>query len=84
MRRAAVSVCANIAEGSRRNGRRDYARFLNIAQGSLSEAECLLLLGRDLGYMPRDVASRLVTELNEVGRMLHTLRKRVVPSRRFD
>ncbi len=79
LRRAAVSVPSNIAEGSKRQGRLDYARFLNIAEGSLSETQYLLMLARDLGYLPQDVAATLLGEADEVARMLHTLRVKVEP-----
>jgi four helix bundle protein len=49
LRRAALSVPTNIAEGSKRSGRHGYAPFLNIAEGSLAETEYLLMVSRDLG-----------------------------------
>lgn len=55
MRRAAMSIPANIAEGFRRRTRTDKARFLNIAQGSLEEVRYYLLLAKDLGYGNSDV-----------------------------
>jgi four helix bundle protein len=51
LRRCAVSAEANIAEGSAKRGSAEFARFLDIAHGSLSEAECLLEIARDLGYL---------------------------------
>src|SRR5947209_3400192 len=50
MRRAAVSVPANIAEGFRRRGKPEKARFMNIAEGSLEESRYYLILAKDLGY----------------------------------
>ena len=79
LRRAAVSVPSNIAEGSKRQGRRDYARFLNIAEGSLGETQYLLMLARDLGHLPQDVAAPLLDEADEIARVLHTLRVKVEP-----
>jgi four helix bundle protein len=77
LRRAAVSVPANIAEGSRRQGAQDYARFLNIAEGSLAEVGCLLLLSRDLGYLEAPIAEKLSAEVEEISRMLYALRTKV-------
>jgi four helix bundle protein len=54
MRRAVVSACANIAEGSGKRGRAEYRRFLDIANGSMTELRCLLLLARDLKMIPAD------------------------------
>ena len=73
LRRAVTSVPTNIAEGSRLQGNHEYARFLNIAQGSLAETEYLLLLARDLGHLPPPVFDRLAAEADEVARMLHGL-----------
>jgi four helix bundle protein len=50
MRRAAVSITANIAEGFRRRGKSDKARFMNVSQGSVEESRCYLFLCRDLNY----------------------------------
>jgi len=50
MRRAAVSIPANIAEGFRRRGPGDKARFMNMAEGSIEECRYYLILAKDLGY----------------------------------
>jgi four helix bundle protein len=62
MQRAAVSVPANIAEGFKRRGRADKARFLNIAQASLEECRYFLILTRDLGYAKTDTILALLDE----------------------
>jgi four helix bundle protein len=72
LRRAAVSVPSNIAEGCGREGDRDFARFLSIAGGSASEAEYQLLLARDLGYLPEERHRPLDAQINEVKRMLNS------------
>jgi four helix bundle protein len=77
LRRAMLSVPTNIAEGSKRLGRQDYARFLNVAEGSLAEAEYLLMVSADLGYLQSERASKLGKELTEIARMLSALRKKV-------
>ena len=77
LRRAAVSVPTNIAEGSKRQRSQDYARFLNIAEGSLAEVEYLLLLSRDLSYITPEVNQTLQGEAEEIARMLHALRVKV-------
>jgi len=67
MRRAAVSVPANIAEGFKRKGQSDKARVMNIAQGSLEELRYYFILSRDLAYLKPAERS---DDLEEVGRML--------------
>src|SRR3954471_17841935 len=67
MRRSAVSVPANIAEGFKRRGKADKARHLNIAQGSLEELRYYFILCADLSYLPVNV---LGDQLEEVARML--------------
>ena len=77
LRRAAFSVPANIAEGSRRVNAKEYARFLNIAEGSLSETEYFIVLSRDLEYLPDLAASKYLNEISELSRMLCGLRKTI-------
>jgi four helix bundle protein len=77
LRRAAASVPTNIAEGAKRRGKQDYARFLNIAEGSLAETEYLLILSRDLGYLPSEDSKMPLAEVSEIARMLNALRAKV-------
>ena len=65
-RRAAVSIPANIAEGFRRRGSSDKARFFNIAQASLEECRYYLILVRDLEYADTQVATRLIQEVSKL------------------
>lgn len=67
MRRAAVSIPANIVEGFKKHGQADKARFMNIAQGSLEETRYYLILARDLGYLD---SKSLLSQIDEVGRLL--------------
>lgn len=77
LRRAAVSVPANIAEGSKRRTNQDFARFLNISEGSMSEVDYLLLCSKDLGYLPDSVLEPIAKEIDEISRMLYRLRTKV-------
>ena len=67
MRRAAVSVPANIAEGFRRRGKADKARFMNMAEGSIEECRYYLILAKDLDYADTE---RMTALLEEVSRLL--------------
>ncbi len=77
LRRAALSVSANIAEGTRRVSQQEYSRFLNIAEGSTAEAQALLLVARDLLLLDEGAAESLGSELEEIGKMLYGLRSKV-------
>lgn len=77
LRRAALSVPTNIAEGSKRQSNVEYARFLNIAEASLVETEYLLMVSRDLEYMSADSAQAAIVEISEIARMLSSLRTKV-------
>ncbi len=77
LRRASVSILANIAEGSKREHRADYARFLNIAEASLAEIECLLILCDDLKMIGKTSLRDLSGQSDDVARMLSGLRRSV-------
>lgn len=77
MRRSAVSIAANIAEGSARSGQNDYLRFLNVALGSFRELEYYCYLAEALGYLPKSNHLHLEEKLGEVGRTLHGLTRSV-------
>ena len=72
--RAAVSVAANLAEGSSRTSRKDQAHFSQIAYGSLMELACLLIVGVDLEILSRDQEAQLRSEIEAVSRQLNALR----------
>lgn len=73
IRRAGVSVPANIAEGCGREGDADFARFLQIAMGSASELEHLLLLAHDLNFLKSLDYERVAGNVTEVKSMLTSL-----------
>ena len=77
--RAVASVPANIAEGHARSTARDYANFLAIARGSLAETETFMLLAERLGYVNAETTLAAASLIDEVGRMLSTLRRRLLP-----
>jgi four helix bundle protein len=73
MRRASVSVMANIAEGNGRLHRAEYRRFLSTANGSLRELQSHLMLARDLGYVDARIADETFAESEHVRRMLRAM-----------
>lgn len=75
VRRAAVSIPSNIAEGQGRGATREFLRFLGIAQGSIQETETQLLLAGRLGFLSETVVQKLMQELDEIGRITRGLRK---------
>jgi four helix bundle protein len=77
LRRAAVSIPANIAEGCGRRGDREFARFLQIAMGSASELEYLLVLSLDLGWIFETDHQSLTSETIDVKRMLAGLLRKL-------
>ncbi len=77
MRRAAVSIPSNIAEGNGRKSLTDYARFLDIARGSEYELETQLQICIMLGYLTEKETANAFELITEVGKMLHTLINKV-------
>lgn len=75
MRRAAVSVPSNLAEGSARKGLKEFKQFLNIAQGSLSELDTQVELAQMLGYVVNECYAELMSKITEISKMLYGLAK---------
>ena len=75
IRRAAISIPANIAEGNGRKTRKEYLQFLSIANGSMKELETHLLIAERIRFLAKEMAEQLQTQLNTVGRLLTALRK---------
>ena len=74
IRRAAVSIPSNIAEGQGRNSTRDFLHFLSVAQGSLMELETQITIATRLGYLEASQEESLLTSTAEISRMLSGLK----------
>ena len=73
IRRAAVSIPSNIAEGLGRNTTRDFLHFLSVSQGSLREVETQVLIAHRLAYIKKQMESDLLDMTAEVGRLISGL-----------
>lgn len=73
IRRAAVSIASNVAEGAARRTTGEFIQFVGVAQGSLAEAETQLFLAQRLGYIPGNDAKALLSGSDEISRMLAAL-----------
>lgn len=73
LRRAAVSVPSNVAEGQARYSRREFHHFLNTARGSLAEVETQIMLAGDLGFILPPEVNALLVKTSELGRILNGL-----------
>ena len=78
MRRAAVSISSNVAEGAARNSKSDYARFLEIATGSLFEVVSQSHIGKSQKFLSKENFDRLYAAAEEQGKMLSGLRRSVL------
>lgn len=77
LRRAAVSIAANIAEGFKKRGKADKARFMNISQGSVEECRYYFILAKDLGYGD---SQPLQIQLEEVSKLLQVYVETILAS----
>ncbi|MEP6704917.1 MAG: four helix bundle protein [Acidobacteriota bacterium] len=81
IRRAAVSVPSNVAEGQGRDSTREFLHHLSIAYGSLMEVETQVLISENLGYLEQNMVSAFLEESSETGRIINglmrSLRKRI-------
>jgi four helix bundle protein len=75
LRRAAISIPSNIAEGQGQLSKGDFRRFLGHARGSLSELETQILISKNLKYLSEEEATNLIDLITEVGRILNGLIK---------
>jgi len=73
LRRAANSICANIAEGFDRYHTRDKIRFYYTARASISECKSHLLIAQELGYLSGEQVQVLLADLNSIGRLLNNM-----------
>ena len=73
VRRSAISIPSNIAEGRSKKSTRDFMRFISIAYGSTAELETQLMIGNNLGYITFQKLDPILKELNQIARMLNGL-----------
>jgi len=73
MRRAAISIPSNLAEGRSKRTTRDYIRVANMSYGSASELETQLIIAKNLGFAAEDQLNAVINELTEIGKMLYGL-----------
>lgn len=73
MRRSAISIPSNLAEGAARKGTKEFSQFLNIAQGSISELDTQIELSLMLSYIDKRIYEDLMEKLNAISKMLFGL-----------
>ena len=79
LRRAAVSIPSNIAEGHARSSTQEFHRFLSIARGSLAEIETQLLIAQRLGYLSNDQIDPILALQTEINKMTNGLMAKLTP-----
>ena len=81
MRRSAISIPSNIAEGAARNSKKEFINFLHIAQGSNAELETQLIISQNLGLIDSANNEVLLQELEEISKMIIGLQRSLKSSR---
>ncbi|UWX62237.1 four helix bundle protein [Chryseobacterium oranimense] len=74
IKRSAVSIPSNIAEGSGRNGSKEFNHFLAVALGSAFELQTQLILIRELNLLPEEKINTLLSEVSEIQRMIYSFK----------
>jgi four helix bundle protein len=77
IRRAAVSIPANLAEGAGRRSAKEFAYFLSNSQGSASELETELIIANRLGYLDEATFAKLISQLERIGRLITGLMRHI-------
>ncbi len=77
IRRSAISISSNIAEGCGRETSNEFVRFLDLANGSVFELESQLILANDLNFLDKSVFDDLISKVNEIQKMLYGLIKSI-------
>ena len=77
IKRASVSIPANIAEGAGRNSDKDFTRFLSIANGSSYELETLIILSLDLKYLNKSEFEIIIDRIKEIQKMIYSFKNKI-------
>lgn len=80
IRRASISICSNLAEGSRRTSKIDFARFIQIAYGSMMELLNQLIIAEELEYIQKDELVKIREQIDQISLRLTALRKALLNS----
>ena len=74
MRRCAISILSNIAEGRGKQSSKEFVRFLDIAYGSASELETQVLISQRIGYLDQSIVESICSKITEISKMLHSMK----------
>lgn len=77
MKRSSISIPSNISEGSGRDSPKEFSYFLSIALGSAFELQTQLILTQELGLLPNDKVSPIITNLTEIQKMIYTFKNKI-------